>query len=109
MTGSATMLLGAVPPLRSYWLSWPPLAGAANLFKALYPEPSLREVPTGPLSPSALPASLLPKDAALQTGTAAAGTWPWPQPQQVLGWASAKPELPAVPKVPPSCSRLPRT
>ena len=81
MIYSATMLLGVVPPLRSCWLSWPPSEVAANLFKALYPEPSLQEVPTGPLTPSSLPTSLFPKDAALQTDIEAAGAWPCPQPQ----------------------------
>lgn len=77
MIYSATMLLVAVPPLQSCWLSWPPPEVGANLVKAIYPEPSLHKVPKGPLTPS----SLFPKDAALQTGTKATGTWPCPQPQ----------------------------
>lgn len=78
---SAMIPLGAVPPLRSCSLSRPSPKAAADLFKALHPEPSLQEVPAGPLTPNSLPASLFPKDAALPTGTKAAGTWPCPQPQ----------------------------
>lgn len=81
MIYSATMLLGAMPPLQSCWLSWTPPEVAANVFKVLYPELSLQEVPTGPLTPSSLPTSLFPKDEALQTSTKAASTWPCPQPQ----------------------------